>query len=88
MPVAVSDCNSHIGRVNLQDQMLQHYLLKQKKGSQCYEKLFKTLLNVTIQDSMFFSCFLAPPQQKNSEKHGSKVPCPAREHSRIAPPPK
>jgi hypothetical protein len=51
-PDVASDSNSHMGGVDLRDQKLQPYLLKRKKGSKWYAKLFKRLLNVTIRNSM------------------------------------
>jgi hypothetical protein len=51
-PDVASDSNSHMGGVDLRDQKLQPYPLKQKKGSKWYVKLFKRLLNVTIHNSM------------------------------------
>jgi hypothetical protein len=79
-PDAVSDYNSHMGGVDLKDQMLQPYLLERKKGSKWHVKLFKRLLNITIYNSMViyrslsankktnpltFSCILSKDSLKN-----------------------
>jgi hypothetical protein len=50
--VVVCDYNKNMLGVDLKDQMLQSYLLEQKKGTKLYVKLFRRLLNVAIHKSM------------------------------------
>jgi hypothetical protein len=40
-----------VGSVNLQDQMLQPYLLEQKKDSKWYVKLFLRLFSIAVHNS-------------------------------------
>jgi hypothetical protein len=51
-PVAVCVYNANKLGVNLKDQMLQTYLLEQKKCNKWYLKLFRRLLNVAIHNAM------------------------------------
>jgi hypothetical protein len=50
--VVVCDCNVNMLGVDLKQQMLQLYLLKPKKGTKRYLKLFKRLLDVEIHNAM------------------------------------
>jgi hypothetical protein len=47
-PVSVLDYNESMVGFDLKDHLLQPYLLKRKKMSKCYIKLFRRLLNTTV----------------------------------------
>jgi hypothetical protein len=49
-PRMVLDCNINMGGIDLNNQMLQPYLLECKKRN----KLFKRLINVAIHNTMVF----------------------------------
>jgi hypothetical protein len=50
-PAVVCDCNQNIGAIDLKDQILQPYLLEQKKRCKWYMKLFEGLLNVAVHNT-------------------------------------
>jgi hypothetical protein len=62
-PVVVCDYNVNMLGVDLNDQMLQLYLLERKKSTKWYLKLFKRLLNVAIHNAMVIIS-VSPRQQK------------------------
>jgi hypothetical protein len=51
-PVVLCDYNINTLGVDMKDQMLQPYLMEQKKGTKWYMKLFKRLLNAAIHNAM------------------------------------
>lgn len=50
-PQVILDYNRSMGGVDLKDQMLEPYLLERKRCAKWYIKLFKRLLNASIQNS-------------------------------------
>jgi hypothetical protein len=99
-PVVVCNYNKNMLGVDLKDQMLQLYLLEQKKGTKWYMKLFKRLLNVAIHNSMVIYQYHPNKETMDTlqfrlslvqglmEKHGSGVLCPVHGRSSVQPPPK
>jgi hypothetical protein len=87
-PVVVCDYNVNMLGVDLKDQMLQPYLLEEKKSTKWYLKFFKRLLNVAIHNTVVICRCLPdnknmnPPKFRLSlaqglmERHGSGVPRP------------
>lgn len=51
-PVCVIDYNKHMGCTDLEDQLLQVYLVERKHIHKWYMKLFRRLLNATVLNSM------------------------------------
>jgi hypothetical protein len=99
-PVVFCDYNVNMLGVDLKNQMLQPYLLEQKKSTKWYLKLFKRLLDVATHNTMkIYRCL---PYNKNMdtlqfrisiaqdlvEKHRSAVPHPVYGYPSLEPPPK
>jgi hypothetical protein len=95
--VVVCDYNVNMLGVDLKDQMLQPYLLEQKKTTKWYLKSFKRLLNVAIYNAMvIYHClpnnksmdtlkFRLSLAQGLLEKHGSAVPRPVYSRQSLEP---
>jgi len=47
-PLCMIDCNHNMGGVHLKDQLLHMCMVKRKKKTKWYLKLFKSLLNSTV----------------------------------------
>jgi hypothetical protein len=98
--VVVCDYNINMLGVDLKDQMLQPYLLEQKKSTKLYLKLFKRLLNVAIHNAIVICWCLPNNKNMNTlkfrlslaqglvEKCGSAVPRPVYSRQSLEPLPK
>jgi hypothetical protein len=99
-PVVVCDYNKNMLGVDLKNQMLQPYLLVQKKGTTGYVKFLKWLFNVAIHNSMVI--YQSHPNKEKMdtlqfrlslvqglmEKRGSGVRHPIHDRPSVQPPPK
>jgi len=52
-PLCMIEYNHNMGGVDLKDQLLHMYMVKRKKMTKCYLKLFKKLHNSTLLNSFF-----------------------------------
>jgi hypothetical protein len=99
-PVVFCDYNINMLGADLKDQMLQPYLLEQKKSTKWYLRLFKRILNVAIHNTLVIYQCLPDNRNMNTlkfrlslaqdlvEKHGSGVPHPVYGCPSVEPPPK
>jgi hypothetical protein len=62
--LSVIDYNENMEGVDLEDQLLQPYLLERKKMTKWYNEMFRRLLNFTILSSMNMPCKFRPVQNR------------------------